>query len=406
MFTFLRSVKYGSGYWKAAPFAELFELYSSRFLRMVSHGMVGVFATVFLYQKGYSLPTILAYIGWYYVIRMVASFFSAYYVAWAGPKQATLVSNVLAVPSFLALGAIDTYTELSVWVYFVCTALSLSLYVVASDMQFSSLNNPYNVGKQIGWLHIAEKIGIGIAPAVGGFVAYLFGPESTMWIAAVLAIVASLPLFMTPEQIHKRQKVIFHGIPLRRIGVQLLSNSASGVDQVVSGAVWAIFIAVVVFGTQTDRVYAELGAVLSVSLIVSVVSSYFYGRVIDRRRGAELFRAGGIVNATLHGLRAFVATPLSVVLVNVLNEIGTSAYQMPYVRGMYDEADNLPGYRAAYISLMMVTFCAGAALFAFAASGLVVWLGPRQGLAASFGLAAACTVIMLWHGFASLRPSE
>lgn len=393
----------GRGYWRTAPFAELAELYAARFLRTVSQGMVGTMVAVFLYQKGFSLVTIMLYVSFYYLLRTIVSFFYAYYVAWAGPKRATLVSNFLGVPALIALVGIDQHTMLSAVLFFTFQALSLSLYTIASDMQFSSLKSTHHAGKELGWLHSLEKMATGIAPMVGGFIAYFMGPESTMWIAAVLSVLAAFPLFITPEKIRRQQRIIYQGLPWRRVWQQMITWGIAGADQVVSGATWSIFVGVIIFGTSSDLVYAQLGVVSSISLFAAIISSHVYGLIIDRRRGEGLYRTGVALNALIHVIRPFAVTPLSVALLNSANEVGTSAYQMPFVRGEFDTADNLPGYRIAYISMMMVFFCFGATLLSLATALLVWQFGEQLGLSLSFGLMGLLTLGMFRHGFPSLR---
>lgn len=396
-------IHFGRGYWRTAPFGEMTELYASRFLRHIAQGMVGIMVAIFLYQNGYNLVTIMLYIAYYYGVRAIASYLSGYYVAWSGPKRATLISNVLAVPALVSLTMIDEHMALSAGMFFTFQAVSLSLYTIASDMQFSSLKTTHHVGKELGWLHTVEKIATGVAPMIGGFVAYWLGPESTMWIAAVLSIFASLPLFITPEKIRRKQKIIYQGMPWRTVRSHFMTMSIAGADQVVSGATWSIFVGVIIFGTQSDVIYAQLGVLFSISLFVAIAAAHVYGAVIDRHKGETLYRVGIAINALIHAVRPFTVTPVSVGLLNSANEVGTSAYQMPLFRSEYDTADELPGYRVAYISTMMVFFCLGAMLLSLATAALIWQFGGQLGLALSFVLMAFLTFGMIPHRFTILR---
>lgn len=393
----------GRGYWRTVPFGEMAELYAARFLRHIAQGMVGIMVAIFLYQNGYNLVTIMLYIAFYYGVRVIASYLSGYYTAWAGPKRATLISNVLAVPALVSLTMIDEHMALSAGMFFTFQAVSLSLYTIASDMQFSSLKTAHHVGKELGWMHTIEKVATGVAPMVGGFVAFWLGPESTMWIAAVLSIFASLPLFITPEKIRRRQKIIYQGLPWRKIRGQLTTMSIMGADQVVSGVTWSVFVGVIIFGTQSDVIYAQLGVLFSISLFVAIAAAHVYGMVIDRHKGNALYRVGVVVNVLIHAARPFATTPFSVGLLNSANEASTSAYQMPFFRGEYDTADGLPGYRVAYIATMMMFFCFGAMLLALITAALIWWYGDQLGLTLSFGCMAVLTLGMLPYGFGILR---
>lgn len=391
------------GYWRMASFGEMAQLYAARLLRMVSQNMVSVFVAIFMYQKGYSLESIMLIICGYYVLRAIVSFFTAYYVAWVGPKRAIMVSNLLAVPSLVALTTIDEHTVASVVVYFVFQAVALTVFTIASDVQFSSLKSSNHAGKEVGRFHVMEKIGMGLAPMIGGFVAYLMGPEYTMWVAAILSIFSALPLFLTPERFRRHQRVTYQGMPIRLLRSQLMSITILGADQVVSGATWALFAGIMVFGIQSNEVYAQLGVAFSVSLVVSIIISQIFGKIIDRRRGRELMVAGMFANAAVHVSRCFVTTPFGVMATNATNEIGTSAYQMPYIRSYIDQADTIAGYRAVYISLMMVMFSLGAALLSALTSGAIWLFGPAWGLIASFLIMAVATFGTYWNGFDTLR---
>jgi MFS family permease len=331
---------------------------------------------------------------------------AAYYVAWAGPKRAILVSNILIIPSLWALVTIDTYTIFAVFMYFFFQACSFALYYIASDVQFSSINHTEAAGKEVGWLYIMERVGTTVAPIAGGLIALFFGPEKVMLVAAILSIASALPLFLSPDKVHRHQKITFRGLPVQRLRQQFVSSGLAGVDYMTTSALWSLFIALTIFGTDDNSVYAKLGMAFTISLIASIVTSHVYGIIIDHRRASTLFKAGIVINALIHLTRPFITTPAGVATLNAANEAGTSAYNMPYVRTEYDEADNLPGYRIAYLAAMWASLCFGAALMAAVAAGLVWKVGAVDGLKASFIIAVIATLFMLNHGFSALRRSS
>lgn len=393
----------GRAYWRTAPFAEIAQLYASRFLRNIAQNLIGAFVTVFLYQQGYTLQVILLIVAAYYASRMLMSYLSAYIVAWIGPKRSMLISNVVAVPALIALTTIEHYTIWAVCGYFLFESIAMSLLAIASDCHFSSIKNDHRAGRELGWFYIVEKIGAGLAPFAGGLLAYQLGPEAVMSVAAVLMLASALPLFGTPERVRRRQHIIFRGMPWRRLWRHHVVHFGAGADQTISATVWSLFIAIAILGIEGNRVYAELGAFFSISFIVSLIISHIYGNLIDKRKSKGLYRFGLGLDALVHLIRPAVATPLGIGLTNALNETATSAYVMPYVRDQYDLADNLPGYRVVFFSVGMLFFCGGAAIMALIAAGLVHLLGEVQGLRASFIVMAILCMLMLNHDFFSLR---
>lgn len=399
----IRTIFHRHQYWRTISFAELAEFYIARFLRIVSQGMVGVMVAVLLYQNGYSLFYILVLFSFYYCIRIASSFFFGYMVAWMGPKQSTLVSNILAIPALISLTLLNEFMDIAAISFFIFEALSISLYTITSAVHFSSIKHSRHAGREIGWMHSVEKIAAGIAPLVGGLVAYWLGPESTIWAAALISMLAAMPLFLTPEKTQRHQRITYQGLSLRSLRTQLVSSIVAGADLPASGFMWSLFAALMIFGTADDSVYAKLGFFFSLSLFAAIIVSHIYGRVIDHRRGGDLYKAGIIANSLIHAVRPLVSTPLGVAFTNVSNEVTTSAYFMPYIRGMYDVADNLPGYRVAYISMMAVFFCIGALLLSLLAAGLVWHFGERLGLSLGFGAMALIGLFGVRHGFTSLR---
>lgn len=390
-------------YWRTAPFAEMAQLYAARFVRTVAQSLVGSFVLVILYQKGYPVMHLFFIVAGYYGLRVACSAVSAHVVAWFGPKHTLLFSNIAAVPAFVSLAMVETYAFWGVVGFFFFEAISLSLLLVATDVQFSSVKNSRSAGRELAWMRTAEKVAAGVSPAVGGFLAYQFKPESVMWIAALLIVISALPLFGTAESMQGRQRVVFRGLPWASLWRQFRMTVANGVDVSVNGAVWPLFIAIAIFGTQDSRVYMELGLMFSLSVFASLIISQVYGRLIDRRKGRELFLFGVGTSALIHVSRPFINTPLGVGATNITTEVGMSAYSMPFVRAQYDVPDSIPGYRAVYFSLLAMCQYFGAMLFILFGAGLVWKFGEVRGMQLMFIVAALAYLFYLRNGFPSLR---
>lgn len=389
----------GRAYWRTAPFAEMAELYASRFIRIIAQNLVNSFIVVFLYQSGYDLKEIFIIIAGYFIYRGIISFPLAYAIAWLGPKASILLSNIVAVPALIALTFIGEDPVISVIMYFVFEGVSMVLLTIATDVQFSSIKTTTKAGRELGWLTIVEKVAAAIAPIVGGFLAYKFGPQSIMWLSALLMISAAIPLFFSPEHIRRKQHVIYHGFPWHRVGLQMVSPFIRGADNTASGGTWSLFISIYVIGISSNAVYAQLGIFFSISFLASVVASHIYGMLIDRRRGEQLLGLGVFMDIVTHGIRAFTTTPVMIGAVNVMNEAATSAYTMPTVRAQYDMVDDLPGYRVVYFTLSMIFLSFGAAFGALIALGMIYLFGDMNGLKAAFGVAAVMAPLILVHGY-------
>ena len=390
-------------YWRTVGFSELAELYANRLLRLMAVNMFSGVVGIYLYQIGYPIWQIAVIFGVYFLVRAASAIPSAYFIGRIGPKHGTLVSNFLYIPSLLALTQLEHLGFWALLVFCTLQPFAVALYTISYHVGFSKVKHSDHVGKEISFMYIVEKIGAGISPIVGGFIAYIFGPEVAIAFACVLFVISAAPLFFSPEPVMTHQHIIFRGFNWRATWRNLASALSLGADWAMSAGLWSIFVAVAVFGTTSNVVYAQVGTLLSIGLVASLVFSRLYGLVVDHRRGGELLRAAVAGNSLLHIARAFVSTPLGVVLVNIGNEAATTGYSMPYLKGQYDMADSLPGYRIVYLALMEVAVGIGAGLMAFCVALLSFHLGDIRGLQVGYILAAVAVLPIMSHGFPALR---
>jgi len=390
-------------FWRQADFSEIAELYATRMLRAMAVGMISVFVAIYLIRTGYSVEFTLGYFCLYYLLRAVFVWPAAFLVASIGPKHGTLISNLLYVPSLLALAVLPELGFTSLIIAGIFQALSVTLYDISSTVNFSKIKAIDHEGKELGFLYIMTKIGMTLSPLVGGVVASLFGPQFTIVAAAGIFIVAAAPLFFTPEPVPTHQVLKLRGLKLRHIWRNLISDVAAGVDFGASGPLWSLFIAVIVLAGSGTAVYAQVGALSSITLVSAVVSARVFGLIIDKRRGGELLKFGVLANSSLHLLRPFITNIPGVAALNITNEVATSGYSMPYIKGLSDTADSVHGFRITYLSLMSAALSLGAALLLGLATVLVHLSGDVTGLKLTYLLAAVLTLPIAWHGFAVYR---
>lgn len=402
----LHSIIWRRHYWRNVGFSELAELYASRLLRIMALNLIAGFTGIYMYQLGYPVWQIALVFGGYFLVKAFAAFPAAYFVARVGPKHAMLVSNVLYIPALAALTQLSGtgWPVLIVWA--ILQPLAVTIYDVAFHTSFSKVKHRDHAGKELGFMYIAERIGAGLSPLMGGFIAFLWGPEATMWMACVLFVISAGPLFLSPELITARQPITFHGFNWRAAWRGIVSAFGLGVDQASSIATWSLFVALAVFGTTSNVVYAQIGGLMTLAVIASLVFSHLYGLIIDRHQGGELLKASVAGNALLHLLRLFVSTPIGVVMVNISNEAVTSGYSMPYLKGQYDMADDLPGYRIVYMSLVQFAIGLGSAVFCFLVALLVHLSDDIRGLQLAYIGAAVLVLLVLVHGFPALRSAR
>lgn len=387
-------------FWRYATFDEVAELYVSRMLRMAALYLMNAFVSIYLYQIGYSVSAIAFLWVAFYAFKIVMALPLARLIGWIGPKHAILISNLLYIPVMIAMAVLPEVGEWILLPTFFFQGMSGSMYAIAYHVDFSKVKSLTHAGKEMAYMNIFEKITTGLSPVVGGFIAYIWGPQVVIVIAAILFALAAGPLFKTGEPVRVKQKLTLRGFPWKLLFRHAFAQYAYGFDVFASGTVWTLYVGVIIIGISASNndVYAITGVLVSVVFIVAIIASYTYGRLIDRKKGRELMETGAVASAITHALRPFVQTPVTVAGLNAAHEVATTGYTLPFTRGFYDNAD-LSGARVTYLGLVDMLSNIGAGASALALALLTQVLPDDVALRALFFIAAATMLLVLTARF-------
>ena len=280
---------------------------------------------------------------------------------------------------------------------------NITLYDLSYSINFSKVKHVDHVGKELSFMYMLERVGASVSPIIGGLVAFWFGPESTILLASSVFALAAIPLLFTPEPVQTRQRITFRHFNWRATWRGLIANLGVGADFITSSYVWGLYVAIAIFGTTTNVVYAQLGALASVTVLAALVFSRLYGMLIDRRRGGTLLKVGLAGDSLTHLIRPFINTPAGAILANIANESSTTAYSMPFTKGVFEQADDLPGYRIVYMTLMGMATPLGAMMMSLAVAGLSALYNEVQSMQLAFFLVAIVVWLIGLQRFPALR---
>ncbi len=381
-------------HWRLASFDEIAELYLSRLMTMFALNLVNMFAGIYLYKLGYSIIYIGIFYSLLYLLRSIMLVASAYYIARFGPKHSTLMAAILQMLSFAAFAMVETYGLWAIIAFGVMQKIAGALYDMAYMTDFSKVKHPEHVGKELGVMQMLEKLGKLIAPFIGGLVASLFSIQITIIVASLSFLLAAMPLLRTAEPIRLGEKISYKSIKWKRWLPSMLSYSALGYAYEAGTLTWGLFLTLVVFSESGQGIYAIIGVLSSLSILLSMYIARTFGKLVDRKKGRELLTFGAIGNNISFILRAFVDSALSVVLLKILVELSASASRMSIKRVVLDIADS-SGQRLPYLSLVFIASAIGSGL-ACLVMVLSVWLlGPVNGIKIAFIIASFYQLLLL-----------
>lgn len=350
-------------FWRHASFSEVAELYASRSMTMFALRFVAVFISVYLFQLGYSLTVIALFWTVFYGLKALWAYPAALILASQGPKHGLLYANVLFAFGMLALFNIEHYGFGMLIIWCVIHSFAGTLNNLCYMVDFSKVKHSDHAGKELGYMSIIEKIAAGLSPVIGGVLASVFSPLAAIFLSATLFLLSAVPLMQTKEPIKTHQKLRFHGYPWRLTRSNYIAQAAVGVDIFASASAWSLFIAMIVFANDGQEIYAKIGALASFTVLVALVSSFAYGRLIDRQAGGQLLSFAVLANSLTHILRPSVNSVFGVIGNNIANEATTTGYNMAFTRGIFDTADR-SGFRVTYLFLLEIAANSGAALAA------------------------------------------
>lgn len=335
-------------FWRNVGFDELSEIYVSMMFRGLAISLTGLFIPLYMLRLGYGVTDVALLATYYFVIRVaMADIAAAYMTARLGPKHTMLVgSGLLITSTMLFLTQPQLYWPLAL-LGFVWGA-SASFFFVPFHVDFSKVKHKEHGGKELGYVNIMEKLGYAIGPVLGGAVATIFGAQYIFLMATLLLVVGLVPLFRTAEPVRSHQQLDWKGLDVGRLRHDFASYAALGVENTLCIFLWPLYLGV--FVLVGSAAYAKLGVLSSLAVVGSISSAFIIGKVIDNKKGRQLLRISAVLNALVHAIRPFIRSYGLSAVTNVANEGITTGYRMPYLKGLFDAADDLPGYRIVYIA--------------------------------------------------------
>lgn len=348
-------------FWRYATFSEISELYTSRTLRIVAMNLGAGFASIYLFQFGYSLAEIFLFWSVYFVYRLLLMPFVAKFVAYVGPKHGIFISNLLYIPALISLALIPSLGIGAIISWGMLAGASIGLYTLCYYIDFSKVKNAEHAGKELGYMAILEKLALALSPIIGGLLALFIDPQTVMWVSAVVIAVAALPLMATSEPTRTHQNLDIKGFPWRLTAGAYRSEIGVGFDYVASNQVWGLFLAVVVFSTAGASVYLSVGTLAAATVIVGIIMSYVYGKITDTKKGKKLLTYSVLANSLIYAFRPLVGQPASALAVNVANETAVTGISLTRLKGLFDLAD-ISGHRIIFFALLESMAIIGALL--------------------------------------------
>lgn len=322
-------------------FTEISEIYTSETIKNLAYSLIGIFIPIYLLNNGLSLKSLCLLFIFQNLIRLVIEPVIGGLVAKKGAKHILALSYPFSFLYIILLALYPTY-ETPLLLIALIWALADSMHWVSYQSAFSKAKHKKKAGREISLLGILHVIVGAIGPILGGLVAVIAGLNAVFVIASILLVAAMIPLFQTLETV-KAEKLNYKGVA-KKATDDLIAHGALNFEVVIGTVIWPLFIYFIV------KDYLQLGAIVSLSFLLSIVAIYAVGLITDSFNKKILIALGSIGMAVVNIFRSFATTFWQAFGVNLAAIIVMPLLQTPLFSIFYSHADRTR--RVEYVVLM------------------------------------------------------
>lgn len=300
-------------------------------LKILASGLVGVFIPLYLYNLKYSFQSILVLfflVGLFWVLLLYPTmkFMNRY-----GATRGLALGNFAHV---IIIGLLITLPDFHwpLWLIGLASGVQISFYWPSFRILFTRSLAHKKTGRNVGMMSAVTSIGSGLAPAVGGVVATVFGITYIYYIAIALFIVSAV-VVLAGEETVRAESFSFNFKQLRRYWHDLTSGFSNQFEGAVGEVVWPFFIFFLVPS------YAGVGLLSSVTVVASILIALYVGRREEARGERHYLKEGIAINTFSNSLRILTQNAVHVTGVNLITGLASPLYLTAFNTRYYKKTE-------------------------------------------------------------------
>jgi MFS family permease len=351
---------------------ELSEIYWAMSLKTMALSFVGLFVPIYLYNLGYTPFTIFMYYGLVFFFKGISEEFFARLIIKIGPKHGFIYSFPILFSYLFMILTLPEYN----WSIFLLAFISgsgLALSWFSYHVDFSKARKNDKSSKSLSQIQALLTISGAIAPFIGGFVATRFGMDKALLLSMITLLLAGIPLLRTREP-HTPAKINMKKIDINKIKGDMIGSVGLSLNNSALYEIWPFFIFLVV-GT-----YEAVGSLESIALLLTVFTTIYLGRKINKDNRHKMLNKGAEINGSLFLIRSVAQSIFHIFFLNVAQSVFAPFLRIPFFSELYMHTDEEP--RIEYLlmtersmdygRMFMFMFLAAISLFASIKMTLVV----------------------------------
>jgi len=313
---------------------EMNELYVSYGILNFALGLISIFVPIYLYKLNYSVSAILFFFFLNSLSFVLFSYWGARIVARVGVKHAMLITIPIFILFFLGLQFIQAFPILF-FILPILRAVKMSLYNYSFHLNFIQHSDCKSRGKEVTIIQGLEVAAAILSPFIGGLIISYTSFSVLFLIGSVILFLAMIPLFLTKDSYEKitfEKKSLILGIFKKDNLNFIYSFSGYAVESWIGMILWPIFLVVMLFSVES------IGALTSLTAIMTFATFYFVSRATDKKDKRELLRLGTILYFFGWIGRIFVTGFASMFFIDTYKNLTQHILTIPWTAYSYDLA--------------------------------------------------------------------
>jgi len=244
-------------------------------LYMLAWNLAGNFFLVFLVSRGFSTITAFLALAFMMALRFAMRPVILLVAPCIGLNRTLLLGNFFYMLQYLFLMAVDGINA-KFFAYCVVFGLADIFYWCAYHSMFAQVGDERHRGKQVGVKQAVTMLSAIFAPLAGGWLLQHAGPRAAFGAAAVIQLLASLPLLRLPQ------------LPVARVAPQgAYSAARNGVMLFLTDGWLTVGLTLawsILLFASTKSNFATFGGALAVAGLASALGALVLGHFLDSGR--------------------------------------------------------------------------------------------------------------------------
>jgi len=309
-------------------------MYITMALNSFAENLIAIFVPIYLWQLGYSIIDILFFYLLWAVYWIIVSPIVVKLISIKGEKHTIFYSSFFLIVYYIGLNYIETWP----WLFYILpllVACRTCFFWIGWHVNFVEHADRKKQGREIALIQIIAVFTNFITPLIGGVIIFWLGWPYAFIIASIVLFFSVWPLLRTkdtPEKIDFSAKQIVKWIIRKKHRKMNLSLFGYASEVIIGRTLWPVFILIII--GSIDKV----GAIVSFSMIASMVVLYFIGKLTDKMsrrkiiKGATLFYVIGWIG------RIFADSTGFVFGIDTYHNVAARAVEVPWSSRLYDLA--------------------------------------------------------------------